>query len=63
VAEAGKVADGGGLTGANYVEDAGGRQVDLKRMPEAKRKALAARLLTPVRLDSAWGRSDARVVL
>ena len=34
--------------GANYVEDTKGRLVDLRRMDAGKRKALAARLLTPV---------------
>lgn len=38
-----------GYPGANFVEDAKGRLVDLSRMNDAKRKALAARLLTPVR--------------
>jgi len=34
--------------GANYVEDPRGRLVDLRRMAPSKRKALAARLNTPV---------------
>jgi hypothetical protein len=36
--------------GANYIEDAKGRLVDLRRMDATRRKAFAARLLTPVRL-------------
>lgn len=36
-----------GYPGANYVEDAKGRLVDLRRMDAQKRKAVAARLLTP----------------
>lgn len=34
--------------GANYIEDAKGRMVDLRRMDTTRRKAFAARLLTPV---------------
>ncbi len=36
-----------GYPGANYVEDAKGRLVDLRRMDASRRRALAARLLTP----------------
>lgn len=50
-----------GYPGANFVEDAKGRLVDLSRMNDAKRKALAARLLTPVRTRKA-GRGGWTVV-
>lgn len=40
-----------GYPGANFIEDAKGRLIDLSRMNDAKRKALAARLLTPVGKD------------
>lgn len=45
-----------GYPGANFIEDAKGRLIDLSRMNDAKRKALAARLLTPVGSNDATRR-------